>query len=97
VNGRKSYYGSGSIWSAELAAMLFSILQTLVLWGINPRHWLTCYLDACVDNGARPPVAIEPFLPWSMDEERRATLARPACAQTPRAPPEEPVGTLLPG
>jgi hypothetical protein len=26
------------------AATLFSILQTLVLWGINPRHWLTCYL-----------------------------------------------------
>jgi transposase len=97
VNGRKSYYGSGSIWSAELAATLFSILQTLVLWGINPRHWLTCYLDACAENGAQPPEDIEPFLPWSMDEERRATLGRPAYAQTPRAPPEEPVGTLFPG
>ena len=97
VNGRKSYYGSGSIWSAELAAMLFSILQTLVLWGINPRHWLTCYLDACAENGAQPPEEIEPFLPWLMDEERRATLGRPACTQTPRAPPGEPVGTLLPG
>jgi transposase len=97
VNGRTRYYGSGSIWSAELAAMLFSILQTLVLWGINPRHWLTCSLEACAENGAQPPEAIESFLPWSMDEERRATLGRPAYAQTARAPPAEPVGTRLSG
>jgi transposase len=97
VNGRTRYYGSGSIWSAELAAMLFSILQTLVLWGINPRHWLTCSLEACAENGAQPPEAIESFLPWSMDEERRATLGRPAYAQTARAPPAEPVNTRLSG
>jgi len=77
VNGRKNYYGSGSIWSAELAATLFSILQTLVLWGINPRHWLRLYLQACADNGGKAPRNIEPFLPWSMDEERRAKLSRP--------------------
>ena len=35
VTGRKNYYGSGAVWSAELAAMLFSILQTVILWGIN--------------------------------------------------------------
>ncbi|MCP4043092.1 MAG: transposase [Gammaproteobacteria bacterium] len=54
VNGRKGYYGSGSIWSAESAAMLFSILQTLVLWDINPRHWLSSYLNACAENGGFP-------------------------------------------
>ena len=31
VTGRKNYYGSGSVWSAELAAMMFSVFQTLVL------------------------------------------------------------------
>jgi transposase len=31
VNDRKNDYGSGSIWSAQFAAMLFAILQTLVL------------------------------------------------------------------
>jgi len=77
VNGRKNYYGSGSIWSAQLAAMLFSILQTLVLWGINPRHWLTRYLSACAENGPGAPQDIAPFLPWSMDETRRAAFARP--------------------
>ena len=89
VNGRKNYYGSGSIWSAQLAAMLFSILQTLVLWGINPRHWLTCYLSACADNGGSAPQDSAPFLPWSMDDTRRAALSGPlACRAPPGAPPE---------
>ena len=88
VTGRKNDYGSGSIWSAELAATLFAILQTLVLWGINPRHWLLDYLTACAENGASPPAQIDAFLPWAMDDARRADLRRPyAC----RAPPAEPL------
>jgi transposase len=90
VNGRKNYYGSGSIWSAELAATLFSILQTLPLWGINPRHWLMCYLTACADNGGQAPGNIVPFLPWSMDKTRRAALSGPDTARTPPALPTEP-------
>jgi transposase len=77
VNGRKDYYGSGSIWSAELAAMLFSILQTLVLWDINPRHWLSCYLNACADNGGKAPQDIQSFIPWQMDDAQRDKLSRP--------------------
>lgn len=90
VNGRKNYYGSGSIWSAQLAAMLFSILQTLVLWGINPRHWLTRYLTVCAENGASAPQDIDPLLPWSMDAARRAALGRPSPDQAPPALPSEP-------
>jgi len=93
VTGRKSYYGSGSILSAELAAMLFSILQTLGLWGISPRHWLACYLRACAENGAQAPEDIAPFLPWSMDEARRAAFSRPLRVQAPRAPPGEPAAS----
>ncbi len=77
VTGRKAYYGSGSIWSAELAATLFSILQTLVLWGINPRHWLSSYLNACAENGGQPPEDIQLFIPWQMDDRRREILSRP--------------------
>ena len=55
VVGRKNYYGSGSIWSAHLAAMLFSVLQTVVLWGLHPHHWLSAFFHACVDNGGKPP------------------------------------------
>jgi hypothetical protein len=37
VVGRKNYYGSGAFWSGQLAAMLFSLFQTLCLWDLNPR------------------------------------------------------------
>jgi transposase len=89
VTGRKNYYGSGSIWSAELAATQFSILQTLVLWGINSRHWLSLYLHACADNGGKAPRDIEPFLPWAMDAQRRAELSRPYPSHGPPASPTE--------
>ncbi len=91
VTGRKHYYGSGSLWSAQLAATRFSVLQTLELWGINPRHWLTVYLQACADNGARPPRDLDPFLPWRMEEPRRAELTRPYSPQAPPASPTAPV------
>jgi transposase len=77
VIGRKNYYGSGAIWSAELAAMLFSVLQTIIGWGLNPRHWLQDFLAACAQNGGNAPAQLTPFLPWSMDEQRREMLKRP--------------------
>ena len=55
VVGRKNYYGSGAVWSGRLAAMLFSLFQTLALWGINPRLWLTAYLTACAEAGGQAP------------------------------------------
>lgn len=77
VIGRKNYYGSGSIWSAELAAMMFSQLQTIELWQLNPRHWLQEYLTACAELGGTAPADLTPFLPWSMSEDRRRLLAKP--------------------
>jgi transposase len=77
VNGRKNYYGSASLWSANLAASLFSILKTLVLWGINPRYWLTAYLMACAENGGQPPNDITPYLPWKMNEIQKREFSRP--------------------
>ena len=77
ATGRKNYYGSGAEWSAELAAMLFSVLQTIILWAINPRHWLTVYLTACAENGGKPPADLTPFMPWAMDEARLCELKQP--------------------
>ena len=71
VVGRKNYYGSGAVWAGELAAMQFSLLATLRLWQINPRVWLTEYLEACARAGGRPPDNREDFLPWKMTEEKR--------------------------
>src|SRR5712692_249210 len=77
VVGRKNYYGSGSVWSAHLAAMLFSVIQTVLFWGLNPHHWLHAFLQACADHGGQSPTDLSAFLPWQMTPERRAELARP--------------------
>jgi transposase len=79
--GRKNYYGSGALWSGRLAAMLFSLLATLELWGINPRLWLTWYLQSCAEAGGQVPSAVESFLPWNLSEARRAQLCQPSAAQ----------------
>jgi transposase len=71
VVGRKNYYGSGALWSARLAALLFSVLQTLRLWGLNPRRWLTAYLTACAEAGGKVPANVTEFLPWNLGEARR--------------------------
>jgi transposase len=72
--GRKNYYGSGALWSGQLAATLFSILATLKLWHINPRLWLNWYLQSCAEAGSRAPTDIEPFLPWNWSKDRRELL-----------------------
>ena len=73
--GRKNYYGSGSVWSGQLAAMMFSILQTLELHGICPRKWMTRYLTACAELRGHVPEDWESFLPWNLSEEERAALS----------------------
>lgn len=81
--GRKNYYGSGAQWSGRLAAMMFSILATLRLWGLNPRLWLTWYLESCAAAGGKAPPDIEPFLPWNLSDERRAALSDDSAALEP--------------
>jgi transposase len=71
VVGRKNYYGSGAVWAGRLAAMLFSLFQTLSLWNINPRLWLTAYLEACAAAGGQTPADFACFLPWNLSAERR--------------------------
>ena len=77
VVGRKNYYGSGSVWSAHLAAMMFSVLQTILLWGLNPHHWLRAFLQACADNGGQSPADLSAFVPWQMSAEPREELSGP--------------------
>jgi len=75
--GRKNYYGSGSLWSVALAATMFSILATLKRWNLNPRRWLTWYLESCAAAGGKPPAEIESFLPWNLSDQRREELIGP--------------------
>ena len=77
VLGRNNYYGSGSLWSAELAVMMFSIFQTVLLWNLNPRTWLHLYFEACAQNKGNPPENLNEFLPWMMSKERLQQLSEP--------------------
>ena len=72
---RKNFYGSGSLWSGRLAATMFSLFATLAHWKLNPRLWLTWYLESCAAAGGKAPEDIQPFLPWNLSAERRAALA----------------------
>ena len=77
VTGRKNFYGSGSLWSARLAAAILPVLQPIRLWGLNPHHWLYRWFQACADHGGQPPTDLSPFLPWAMTEGRHRALSQP--------------------
>ena len=74
VVGRKNFYGSYSEWSGHFAALMFSLLQTMRLWRVNPRTWLNAYLHACAANNNHPPTDLSPFLPWCMDAQQLALM-----------------------
>jgi len=63
VMGRNNYYGHHALWSGELAAMMFSIIETCQLNGLNPYHFLLDYFTTCAQLGQAPP-DLTPFLPW---------------------------------
>jgi transposase len=75
VVARKNFYGSGALWSGRLAAMLFSLFQTLQVWGMDTGKWLTAYLSACAKAGGKPPPDPHLYLPWNMTPQQRATLS----------------------
>jgi len=74
---RKNFYGSGSLWSGQQAAAMFSILATLSLWKLNPRKWLTWYFEQCAAAGGKVPADIQRFLPWNLDAAKRSELGEP--------------------
>jgi transposase len=76
VVGRKNFYGNGAVWSGQVTAALYTILETLRRCGINPQRYLQVYFEACARNGGKPPEDIESFLPWSLSEEVRSQLER---------------------
>jgi len=72
VIGRNNFYGSGSIWSGQLMAAMMTILQTGRMHGIDLRAYLTDYLQACAQNGRKPPADLEPWLPWNYRSRPKA-------------------------
>ncbi len=79
---RKNFYGSGSLWSGQQAAAMFSIIATLSLWELNPRRWLTWYFERCAAAGGKVPADIQPFLPWNLDAAKRSELGEPGLPES---------------
>ena len=77
VIGRRLSFGSDSEAGAGFTAMMYSLLGTLSLNGIDMLRWLEAWLTACAENGGRPPGDLSAWLPWSMGAERRRTLMAP--------------------
>jgi len=68
-----------------------------MLWGLDPRHWLSAFFYACAANGGKTPADLHAFLPWQMSDERKDELAQPepvawasslTCQQAEAAPAE---------
>jgi len=82
--GRKNYYGSGSVWSGQLMAMMMTLFQTLALHGIEDRGYLTAYLEACAQNQGQVPADLTPWLPWNFKAAaHRPPASTPAMARAP--------------
>ena len=92
--GRKNYYGSGSVVSAQLASRVFTITATATRAGLNPLSYLRAILDECAQAGGAAPTgaALTRFLPWAVNTEDRTAWARdpkpqPDTDSEPRAGP----------
>ena len=83
VVGRKNYYGSGAIWSAELAAALFTLFGTLKLWKLNIHTWMLGYFYECALLGGKPPENIQKYLPWNMAEKQKQLFSEPPRHENP--------------
>jgi transposase len=75
VVGRKNYAGSRALWSGQLLVQMLSLLATLKLWGINPRKWLTAYLEACAQARGHVPAEPSRWLPWNLSQEQQQAWA----------------------
>ena len=75
VVGRKNYAGSRALWSGQLLVQMLSLLATLKLGDLNPRRWLTAYLQACAQAGGCVPAEPSRWLPWNLSEEQRRVWA----------------------
>ena len=75
--GRRLSFGSDSKDGAKFTAVMYSVVGTLSMNGIDVLRWLEAWLEECAKNGRRPPADLSPWLPWSMNEERRLALTGP--------------------
>ena len=80
VVGRKNYAGMReALWSGQLLVQMLSLLATLKLWGLNPRLWLTAYLEACAQRWRmRYPAGPVDGCPGDLSEEQQRVWSKNA-------------------
>ena len=75
--GRRLSFGSDSETGARFTAIMYSVVGTLSMNGIDVLRWLEAWLEACAKNGRKPPHDLSPWLPWSMSEDRKRAFMTP--------------------
>ncbi len=75
--GRGLSHGSDSEDGARFTAIMYSVVATLSMNGIDVLRWLQAWLEACAKNGGQPPDDLSAWLPWSMSEKRRRKFTAP--------------------
>jgi transposase len=83
VVGRKNYYGSQSVWSAELAAAMFTLFSTIKLWKLNVHTWLLSYFYECALLGGKAPDNVQKYLPWNMTDKKKQLYSEPPKHEEP--------------
>lgn len=72
VLGRRNYSFMGSDAGGERAAVLYTLLQSAKLNGVDPEAWLTDVLTRIADH---PVQRLAELLPWNWSQERSALAA----------------------
>ena len=80
--GRRLSFGSDSETGARFTALMYSVIGTLTLHGIDVLRWLKAWLTACAENGGRPPDDLPPWLPWAMGDGRGAQARSDSAGMT---------------
>jgi transposase len=66
--GRNNFLGNHSIWGGNLAACMYSIIQTCLLNNINPRDYLLYYFSVCANSkGSMGSDKIRACLPYNLN------------------------------
>ena len=76
VIARYTSFGSGGPDGARAAGLLFGVLATVRLAGLNPYTWMLDWLAACARNGNQAPQDLDAWLPWRLSEQRREQLSK---------------------
>jgi hypothetical protein len=71
--GRKNYYGNHSEAGGHFSAMMFTLVQTCLLNGLNPQAYLAYYLNECARLG-HAPANLADYMPHYLREHGPLSL-----------------------